>query len=47
MMSTINASNRREEDLIEDAANDYPTKNVKLKDAPSELKMEGKQLLMS
>ena len=40
-MSTINASNRREEDLIEDAANGHPTKDVKLKDAPSELEDGG------
>ena len=41
MMSTINASNRTEEHLIVDAANDHPTKDVKLKDAPSELEDGG------
>ena len=41
MMSAINASDRREEDLSDNAANDHPTKNVKLKDAPSELEDGG------
>ena len=34
VMLAIDASDRREEDLIEDAANDHPTKDVNLKEHP-------------
>ena len=41
MMAAINVSDRGEEDPSEDVANDHPTKDVKLKDAPSELEYGG------
>ena len=41
MMAAINVSDRGEEDPSEDVANDHPTKDVKLKDAPSELEDGG------
>ena len=40
-MSAIDVSDRGEEDPSKDVANDHPTKDVKLKDAPSELEDGG------
>ena len=47
MVLAVNASDGKEEDLIKDTTNDYPTKDTKLKGAPPELEDGSKKLLMS